>query len=328
MTPKSPLNLVLGAANVGDTTIDKIARFNTPDEVNSFLNTWYDRGYRDIDTARNYSPHARGSSEPRLGAVEAGKRFTIDTKVKSGQAGDHSKENIEKEIDVSLAALKVKKLDILYLHMPDRATAFEETVEAMDKGYREGKFKRFGLSNFTAAEVEQIVEISESKGFVKPSVYQGQFNPIVRGGEKELFPILRKHGIAFYAWSPAAAGFFNGNYKNIQPGGRFDQSHRLGGLYSSFYLKPGIEAATDQALSTASKYGINGHAAALRWTVYHSILSAEFGDSVIIGASSAAQLTSNIDYIEQGPLPEDVVTALEGLYKGIVADGEEIGYHF
>jgi aflatoxin B1 aldehyde reductase len=177
-----------------------MARFNTPDEVNAFIDAWYDRGYRQIDTARNYSPHAPGSSEPRLGAVAAGKRFIIDTKVKSGQPGDHSREKIENEINTSLAALKVPQINIEYLHVPDRTTPFEETVEAIDKAYREGKFKHFGLSNFTAAEVGQIVEISERRGFIKPSVYQGQYNPIVRGGEKDLFPILRKHGIAFYAW--------------------------------------------------------------------------------------------------------------------------------
>lgn len=177
-----------------------MARFNLPDEVNGFINTFYSRGYTQIDTARSYSPHARGSSEPRLGAVEAGKKFIIDTKVLSQTPGSHTRERIETGINESLEALKIKQINIEYLHQPDRQTPFEETVEAMDKAYREGKFKSFGLSNYAAAEVEQIVEICERRGFVKPSVYQGQYNPIVRGGENELFPILRKHGIAFYAW--------------------------------------------------------------------------------------------------------------------------------
>ncbi|EHK16215.1 uncharacterized protein TRIVIDRAFT_196045 [Trichoderma virens Gv29-8] len=52
----------------------------------------------------------------------------------------------------------------------------------MDKAYREGKFKRFGLSNYTAAEVEQFLKITEERGFVKPTVYQGQYNPAVING--------------------------------------------------------------------------------------------------------------------------------------------------
>lgn len=101
--------------------------------------------------------------------------------------------------------------------------------------------------------------------------------------------------------------------------------HRLGRMYASMYLKPNIEAATDQALDLAAKHGINGHAAALRWTVYHSKLAADFGDSVIIAASSPDQLISNLDMIEQGPLPEDVVGAVENLYRNIA--GTEMSYH-
>lgn len=164
------------------------------------MNAFYDRGYKHIDTARAYSTGAPGTSEPRLGAVEAGKRFTIDSKALSREPGSHTKEKIANEVEASLKALKVDQINIYYLHQPDRETPFEETCEAMDKAYREGKFRKFGLSNFTASEVEQIIEICERRGFVKPSVYEGQYNPIVRGGEKTLFPLLRKNNIAFYAW--------------------------------------------------------------------------------------------------------------------------------
>jgi aflatoxin B1 aldehyde reductase len=185
---------------VGDKNVDKMARYDTPEEVNQFLQIFYDRGYRNIDTARNYSPHAPGSSEPRLGAVGAGEKFIVGTKVASREPGDHKKEKIAQSVDNSIAALKINQVDIEYLHIPDRTVPFEETCEAMDQAYREGKFKRFGLSNYSPAEVEQIVDICTKRGFVKPSVYQGQYNAIVRGGEKELIPILRKHGIAYHAY--------------------------------------------------------------------------------------------------------------------------------
>lgn len=175
-------------------------RYDTPEEVNAYLDTFYNRGYRQVDTARTYSTGAPGTSEPRLGAVGAGKKFIIDTKVLSREPGSHKKEKIAEEIETSLRDLQIDQINILYLHQPDRATPFEETCEAIDKAYKEGKFRKFGLSNFTADEVRQIIEISERRGFVKPSVYEGQYNPIVRGGEKELFPLLRKNNIAFYAW--------------------------------------------------------------------------------------------------------------------------------
>ncbi|KKY32050.1 putative aldo keto [Diaporthe ampelina] len=322
--------IVLGAANVGDAKVDKMAKYDTPDEVKAFLDSFYDRGGRHIDTSRNYSPGAQGSSEPRLGAVEAGSRFNIDTKILGvpGNGPFHTAQQVKSSIDASIADLKLPdgvKIDIMYLHLPDRETPLEETCEAINRAYQEDKFKRFGISNYTAAEVEQIVAICKNKGYVAPTVYQGQYNPIVRSGEDTLFPVLRKHGIAFYAYSPAAAGVFIGSQKAAQSGGRFDTSSAVGRIYAFKYSKPKITAAADNATEVAAKHGINGHAAALRWTTYHSVLDRAKGDAVIIGASSTAQLATNLDVIDQGPLPEDLVKVLDGVY-GQLGD-EAIDYH-
>ncbi|KAI3554639.1 aflatoxin B1 aldehyde reductase member 2 [Colletotrichum abscissum] len=341
-----PVNLVLGVANVGDSSADPMARYDTPDQVNAFLDVFARRGYKQLDTSRMYSPQAPTSSEPRLGAANAGERFTIDTKVTSRSPGCHTKDKILKEIDESLKALKIKQINIEYLHVPDRTTPFEEACETMNQAIGEGKIKKWGISNYSAAEVQRFVDICQERGLVKPSVYQGHYNPLVRGGENDLFPVLRKNGIAFYGYSPAAAGFFAGNHKMVKAGGRYDTSVRLfyscllkyerltkcsvtskipvGSIYAKFYVKESIMTATEKAIDVASKHGIGGHAAALRWTVYHSILSKEYEDSVIIGASSPEQLETNLDMIEQGPLPEDVVSALEELHEQIV---DKIPYH-
>ncbi|KAJ4248768.1 hypothetical protein NW762_012606 [Fusarium torreyae] len=282
-----------------------MVRFDTPDEVNSFLSTFAKRGYFHIDTSRIYSAHAPGSSESRIGAVIK-KEYVVDTKVNSLQKGGHSKANIVSDIDASLVALRVDYIHTMYLHIPDRLTHFKEACEAMNVAYEEGKIRQWGICNHTAKEVETFLNICEENGFVKPSVYQGQYNPIVRGGEKELLPMLRQHGIAFYAYSPAGAGFFAGNHKKIQAGGRFDQS------------------ATDKALSLASQHGIDGHAAALRWTAYHSALDKAYSDSILVGASSVEQLEMNIDAIEAGPLPHEVASALGAVYGEI---SDEVSYH-
>jgi aflatoxin B1 aldehyde reductase len=89
----------------------------------------------------------------------------------------------------------------MFIHGPDRTTPFAETYEAIDEEYRAGKFDEFGLSNFSAAEVEECVRMCTDKGWVVPTVYQGHYNAITRGGEKDLFPVLRKYGIKFYAFT-------------------------------------------------------------------------------------------------------------------------------
>lgn len=99
----------------------------------------------------------------------------------------------------------------------------------------------------------------------------------------------------------------------------------MGQIYASNYSKPKIAIAADNATEVAAKHGINGHAAALRWTTYHSVLDRAKGDAVIIGASSIAQLATNLDIIDQGPLPEELVKVLDGVY-GQLGD-EAISYH-
>lgn len=99
----------------------------------------------------------------------------------------------------------------------------------------------------------------------------------------------------------------------------------MGQLYAAHYSKPKIAIAADNATAVAAKHGINGHGAALRWTTYHSILDHAKGDAVIIGASSTAQLATNMDIIEQGPLPQELVEVLDGVY-GQLGD-EAIKYH-
>lgn len=110
-----------------------------------------------------------------------------------------------------------------YLHAPDRTTPFEVTLKAVDDLYKEGKFKRFGLSNYmscvcffsphafetcslvpilTSWEVVEVVGICKANGYIQPTIYQGIYNAMHRKVEPELFPCLRKFGIAFYEYNP------------------------------------------------------------------------------------------------------------------------------
>ena len=186
---------------MGDSTKDTgIAHFDSPKDVQALLDAFYSRGYRHLDTGRNYGANAPGASEVRLGQAGAASRFTIHTKVRDGRPEDHEPSKIDPSIGQSLDALRTSTVETMFLHVPDRQTPFEDTARAMNDALQQGKFKRFGLSNYTAAEVQKFIEICEQKGYTKPRVYEGHYNAIVRGGEKELFPLLRKHDMAFFAY--------------------------------------------------------------------------------------------------------------------------------
>jgi len=145
-------------------------------------------------------------------------------------------------------------------------------------------------------------------------VYQGIYNALHRGIEPELFPCLRRYGIALYAFQPLAGGFLSGKFTKdtteFESGSRFDPKRWQGGLHQARYWNDEYFAALDVIREKTEKHGLTVAEAALRWVEHHSLMSAEKGDAIIVGASSANQLEGNLVDLEKGPLPEDVVEAL------------------
>lgn len=96
---------------------------------------------------------------------------------------------------------------------------------------------------------------------------------------------------------------------------KFGSQLPIGQLYSNWYLKQPILSAADQAVKVATQHGISGHAAALRWAAYHSVLDHNLGDAIVIGASTINHLEQNLDVFEQGPLPSEVANAFSLIYS-------------
>ena len=179
---------------------------------------------------------------------------------------------------------------------------------------------QLGISNFSAAMVEEWLTIAEKESYVKPSVYQGQYNLLCRASESTLFPLLHKHNIYFNAYSPLAGGFLLGNFTadGHQDGKRFAQD----GPFTKWYDKPSMHEAIKHLGSIAEKTGIGMDELSLRWLVYHSILEDE--DCVILGASRPSQIERNTSQIKNGPLDEAVAKELSDLWEGVKDDGMAI----
>ncbi|KAI1463213.1 Aldo/keto reductase [Daldinia caldariorum] len=322
MSPSVPVKIILGTHTVGSKSEHPgIVHFDTAEEVRALLDAFYSRGHRELDTARNYP-----GSEERLGLAGAPSRFLVHTKVRDGAGTTHPHEpaQIAQSIDKSLSDLGTASVETMYLHVPDRTTPFEDTARAIDEGFRQGKYKRFGLSNYSEEEVQRFLDICEEKGYVKPSLFQGHYNPLVRGNEKALFPLLRKHDIAFYAYSPAAAGIFRSDADKYKTA-RWKDDNQIGAIYSAMYGKPAVAEAVDVVRDAAEKHGISGHAAALRWTAFHSILDGKYGDGIIFGVSNLNQLKQTLDAIDAGPLPAELAKAIDSVWT--VVDGQGPPYY-
>ncbi|GJE95556.1 aldo/keto reductase [Phanerochaete sordida] len=329
--PKSVLKVVLGTGNFGEKGAEGV-RVVGSEAVGAIFDVFQAHGHDTLDTARIYTD---GTSERVLG--EAGwksRRLLVDTKLYPTKSApfpmpglplmSHKPSDLRKFLDESLKALQTDSVNTFYLHAPDRSTPFEETLAGIDALHKEGKFTYFGLSNYTAWEVAEVAAICAAHGYVRPSVYQGVYNAVVRGVEPELFPCLRKHNIAFYAFNPLGGGFFTGRYRSKQDtaevGSRFDPSITLGQVSRLWYWHDEYFTGLAKIEAAAQKHGLTLAEVAMRWLAHHSLLKREHGDAVIIGASSVAQAEQNLTDLEKGPLPEDVVHALDeawALAKGV-----------
>ncbi|KAK1957253.1 Aldo/keto reductase [Colletotrichum sublineola] len=323
MASQTPVTFILGTHSVGDSKSDPgSSHFDSEHDVQALLDAYRSRGYNHLDTARDYSPSVPGASESRLGRAKAASQFLIHTKVHSAEPGDHEPAKLELSINQSLGDLQTSSVETMFLHFPDRQTPFEATAKAMSDALQQGKFQHYGLSNYSAEEVQRFIDICEQHGYTKPSVYEGHYNAIVRGGEKELFPLLRKHNMAFYAYSPAAGGLLSGH---AESSGRWKADNFIGKVYSYFYRQPPVQIAVFTILELAEEHGISGHAAAMRWTAFHSQLDGKCGDAIIFGVSKVEQLHQTLDALEAGPLPNDLAEAITTLYAQV--EGAEPPYH-
>ncbi|VDB82821.1 unnamed protein product [Peniophora sp. CBMAI 1063] len=329
---KSALNVVMGAMTFGYEGIDG-ARIHTPDAVSEVLDVFQKHGHNEVDSARVYT---KGSSEELLGKVDhkargllydtklyplgvvKGLNKVLDDMIASGTFTviSHKSDSLREHLDKSLQAMNTDCLEMWYLHGPDRTTPYEETLRVVNELHKEGKFKRFGISNYYSWEVAEIVTICRQNGWIQPTAYQGIYNAIYRGVEPELFPCLRKFGLSFYAFNALAGGFFTGKYTpqtqdSDTAGQRFDPKASVGQLYRARYWNDRYFAALELLRPLCEKHGLTLGEVALRWMSHHSLMSREHGDSVIIGASSVKHLEQNLLDLEKGPLPEDVVKALD-----------------
>lgn len=117
-------------------------------------------------------------------------------------------------------------------------------------------------------------------------------------------------------YSPLATGFLSGSLTsgNIQ-GTRFVEGNIMGMAARQQYDKKEMHDAINDLNKMLEPAGITKVDAALRWISYHSKLGAE--DGIILGASKTSQIVQNVESIKKGPLPDDIVSAMDALWKTV-----------
>ena len=307
------VKLILGTMTFGESV------FNP--QAGEFINAFLDAGYEELDTAYVYND---GTCERLLGEVlpGLGRPYRIATKVNPRISGRLDGEAAYKQVNESLERMNIPSVDTVYLHFPDPKTPVESVLEAMADLHRQGKYKELGLSNFPAWMVTDIWHICDSRGWVKPTVFQGIYNPLTRKAETELNACLNHFGMRFYAYNPLAGGLLTGRYGHYEDAptdGRF--THRPN--YQGRYWKKSFFEAVDLIRKAGEKYGINTIEATYRWLAFHSMLDGSRGDAILIGASKLGHLQQNMDTLKAGSLPEEMVEAFNQAWAITKADSPE-----
>lgn len=163
----------------------------SPDEAEASVLHALECGYRLIDTANAYvNEKAVGRAMKRSGLPR--EEIFLETKLWP------SFYEQEDAVDQTLARLDTSYIDLLLIHQP--AGNYIAGYQQMEKAYKEGKVRAIGLSNFTAAQIQEILDICE----VKPAVLQTEVHPYSQ--EKELKAFLTKEEIVIQAWYPLGHG--------------------------------------------------------------------------------------------------------------------------
>ena len=307
------MNLILGTMTFGESVF-------RPD-VDAFINAFFDAGYDELDTAYVYN---EGNCEKFLGEVlpSLNSPFKICTKVNPRITGKLDADAAYMQLSTSLERLNLPSVDTVFLHFPDPATPVESVLEAMADLHDQGKFKELGLSNFPAWMVAEVWHICDQHGWVKPTVYEGVYNPLTRGAEQELTDCLNHYGLRFYAYNPTMGGMLTGRYKSVDEAptdGRF--THRPG--YQGKYWKKSNFDALDVIREAIAPHNMTMIEATYRWLAYHSMLDEKRGDAILIGASKINHLIENMNTVKAGPLPGDVVSAFEKAWEVCRGDSRE-----
>ncbi|KAJ7770119.1 aldehyde reductase [Mycena metata] len=218
-------------------------------------------GVDTIDTGRIY-----GVSEEWIGKTGGGKRFTIDSKTPGGLIpGSSTGETIPQHAKETVERLGVDKVDVYYIH---------DQLRGINTAYTAGHFKRFGLSNFTPADVQRIYDICKEKGYPLPTVYQGNYSAVARKPEAELIPLLRKLGIALYIYSPISGGLLTKTSTQLRER-EVRGGFRREGRWSHFLM------ALDLWAEAAAEAGCSKADLAYRWVASDSALDAKYGDAIM-----------------------------------------------
>ena len=200
-----------------------------------------------------------------------------------------SRRYIFNAVEDSLSRLQTDYIDLYQMHFPDPSTPIEETLRALDDLISQGKVRYIGCSNFLGYQIADAAWIA-SKHHLNPFVSaQNHMNLFERATLPEIIPACEHFGLGQLPYFPLASGLLTGKYKRDMP------------PPANARLSTGSRSA--QAALSESNFARIDALTAFAKDRNRSLIELAFGwllsfpevSSVIAGATSSEQITSNVE---------------------------------
>ncbi|MEN8184098.1 MAG: aldo/keto reductase family protein [Myxococcota bacterium] len=261
--------------------------------TNEIVRRAFDLGINLFDTADVY---ARGGAELALREALAGisrHHVVIATKAffpMSDRPNDRglSRKHLFESVEGSLQRLGTDYLDLHQCHRADPDTPLEETVCAYEDLVRQGKVLYWGVSEWSAGQIDEACRIADRRTAYRPVSSQPQYSMLRREIEAAVLPLCERQGIGQIVWSPLAQGVLSGKYAAGQrpEGTRATDPER--GVFMQDFLKDEVLERVAELRPLANELGVTLAQLALAWCLLTPGVS-----SVIVGVTRTSQLEEN-----------------------------------
>jgi len=225
-----------------------------------------------------------------------------------GGGDQFSPKSIEEALNNSLRRLKTDYIDLYQLHWPERNTnyfgelnyehyenekkwnSFDSILKTLKKFIDQGKVRYIGLSNETPWGFSKFLQIAQEQKLPRIVSVQNPYNLVNRSYEVGMSEISIREKTGLLAYSPLAAGYLTGKYRNNQ----MPKNSRMDLFYDNYprYHNKRTYSAVDEYFDIAQK-----HKVSLTQLSQAFVNSRDFVTSNIIGATTMKQLKENIDSI-------------------------------
>ena len=269
----------------------------------------FDHGVVHFDLANNYGP-PYGSAEETMGRLMDDDfhpyrdELFISTKAGydmwSGPYGNWgSRKYLMASLDQSLQRMHLDYVDLFYSHRYDPETPLEETLQALVDIVKKGKALYVGISRWPLEATRFAFRYLKERD-VPCLIYQGRLNLLDREPQEQgILDLCHEEGVGFISFSPLAQGLLTDRYLNGIPE---DSRMSKGKFLKESMLTPELLERLRRYNEAAQQRGETLAEMALAW-----ILAQKGVTSVLVGASSTAQLQKNLKCVGAEPFSEELL---------------------